>query len=272
MRKTLPALSIAVFATALAGCDIYFGDPNDGNNNYTYCDSTGCYYCDDYGCYPQGGGWECQSNDDCAAGCYCDDYGYCQEAGFCSSDSDCAYGFVCDDRSSCVPDPNSNGCTTDGCPDGMLCDAYSDTCYFPGCTSNADCAEGCYCDVATGTCVETGFCSTNADCPSGEECDTSRSTCMPCDNGVCGCQSNADCDAGQLCDSTSLECRAPTCTEITAGNFGTAAEDMCLADLTCEAIYSGQNCTNPTTHQACQDGDSGCVCETFDFAACIDGA
>ena len=261
LRKTLPALSVAAFAFALGGCDIYFGDPNNNNDDpYTYCDETGCYWCDDYGCYPDDPtpGYDCTTNYDCAAGCYCDPYGYCQEAGFCTYDSDCADGFVCDDRNSCVPG---------ACPDGMLGDPATG-CYWPGCTSDADCAGGCYCDEATGTCIESGFCTTDADCGEGMECDD-RSTCIP-DDGIPDCTVNADCDAGLLCDTTVGECRAPTCTETSTANFGDTAEDLCLANMACDPVYSGQNCTNPNTNEPCTDGDSGCVCETFSFAACID--
>ncbi len=260
LRKTLPALTVVLFATALSGCDIYFEDSDD-DDPYTYCDDTGCYWCDEFGCYPDDGGgtgWQCDTNADCAAGCYCDAYGYCQEAGFCTVDTDCPDGYVCDERSSCVPG--------DACPDGMLGDPATG-CYWPSCDSNDDCAAGCWCNVDTGLCEESGFCTTSADCPEGQECDN-RGTCVP-DDGVCA--TNADCAEGELCDVTDGSCRAPTCTEITAANFGAAAEAMCLGNSTCEAVYSGQNCTNPNTNLPCEDGDSGCVCETFTFSACIDG-
>jgi Cys-rich repeat protein len=262
LRKFVPALSVAVLATALGGCEIYFGEDDD-DDDYTYCDDTGCYWCDDYGCYPDGGGgpgWQCDTNDDCAAGCYCDPYGYCQEAGFCTTDNDCPAGFECDDRSSCVPG--------DSCPDGMLGDPATG-CYWPGCDSDDDCAAGCFCNEETGLCEESGFCTTDADCPEGQECDD-RSTCVP-DDGVADCTTNADCGEGELCDAELGECRAPVCTEITNGNFGAAAEDMCLANTACDAIYSGSDCYNPNNNNApCEDGDSGCICNTFDFAACID--
>jgi hypothetical protein len=261
LRKTLPALFAVTFAVALGGCDIYFEDPDSDNDDpYTYCDDTGCYWCDEWGCYPDDGGgpgWQCDSNDDCAAGCYCDTYGYCQEAGFCSSNEDCQAGFVCDDRSSCVPG--------DECPEGMMGDPATG-CWY-ACDGNEDCAAGCWCNTDTGVCEESGFCTTSADCPDGQECDD-RSTCVPSDDT---CASNADCGDGEVCDGELGECRAATCTEITAGNFGAGAEDLCLGNATCDAVYSGSNCTNPNNNNApCEDGDSGCVCETFDFAACVD--
>jgi hypothetical protein len=51
-----------------------------------------------------GGGWNCDTNASCAAGCFCNDTGWCEEAGFCETSADCFEGFVCDDRSTCVPE------------------------------------------------------------------------------------------------------------------------------------------------------------------------
>ena len=105
-------------AFTVAGCDLYFGPgdgPSSGGGQGT-CLSDG-YYVDGEWVSAQcpGGGNECASNDDCAAGCHCvvpdgAQGGTCEEAGFCSEDADCAAGYTCDERSSCIPDPNPPSC------------------------------------------------------------------------------------------------------------------------------------------------------------------
>ena len=56
--------------------------------------------------FPDGGGdgWVCDTNIECASGCYCTDDRWCEESGFCEIDADCFDGFVCDDRSTCIPE------------------------------------------------------------------------------------------------------------------------------------------------------------------------
>lgn len=76
---------------------------------------------------PTGPGWACDSNDDCAAGCFCGDDGTCIEAGFCSSTDDCPRGYVCDDRSSCVPgDPEEPPPSCEDIADETACLARED--------------------------------------------------------------------------------------------------------------------------------------------------
>lgn len=290
LRKTILAGLIALFSTALAGCDLYFGDSGGGSSDgYTYCDDTGCYWCDDWGCYPDGGGgaqpgWNCNVNSDCAAGCYCAS-GVCEEAGFCMTSADCADGFECDGRNSCVPEGSGSCTSNDDCWSGSFCDLMTgecvgswtctanedcgvgyvcddrNTCVPAPCTDDDQCLEGCYCDEESGTCVETGNCGPNGECGLGLTCDSVRNTCVPEEVPV-GCSTNADCTADE-------KCVADTCVPKECPDYNTEA--TCIAqEATCHPIYTGMNCTNPNNNNApCQDGDSGCVCETFEFGACV---
>jgi len=208
-KSLLVAAALALASMAMTGCYYYEDDNDDG---YSYCDDTGCYWCDDYGCYPDGSGdggggggdgWVCETNADCAAGCYCDAEGYCQEAGFCTYDTDCPDGFVCDDRSSCVPD--DDGPTT--------------------CGDNAECPSGQICDLESGTCVDAGECQ-DGQCPEGETCDD-RNTCVPTPPVTCDSYEDEDsCLADEACDAVyrGINCTDPD------GNSCTSEEANC----TCE--------------------------------------
>jgi len=45
----------------------------------------------------------CETNEECAEGCYCSDTGTCEESGFCRLSIDCASDFECSDLGTCVP-------------------------------------------------------------------------------------------------------------------------------------------------------------------------
>lgn len=270
MKKLLLCMSLVLAGSLASGCTLYFG-PEDGDDDryYSYCDQSGCWTCDSETgeCWQDGGGWGCYSNSDCAAGCWCDtNSGTCVETGFCSYNEECPDGYVCDDRQSCVPE-QPQACWEAGCPWGYYCDGWSGecipsttcnsdaecgtgyacldgTCTPVGCTDDTQCAAGCYCDEASGGCVESGYCSADGDCPSGQTCDEARGTCIPSDDPP-------------------PPPPPPGCTEV-------FDEMTCLGRAECDAVYTGLNCTNPNNGQACQSGDSGCVCEDFVFAACID--
>ena len=273
MKRTLLLASLAIAFTA-TGCSLYFG-PNDNDDTWSYCDSTGCYTCDDWGCTsddPGGGGngWDCYTNYDCAAGCYCTNSGYCEEAGFCSSDNDCANGMVCDDRASCVPAGSNGDCTDDSdCGNGEFCDELSGycisswscqvdndcgtgyecddrgTCIPVPCTADDDCLAGCFCDTNSGSCIESGMCEPDGTClDPGMECDVVRNTCTPCENGDCTPP-------------------PPTCEEI-------VDETECLGRLDCISEYNGINCTSPNG-STCTSGDANCTCESFVFDECTAG-
>jgi hypothetical protein len=312
MYRTSILAAIALTSLAATGCYIYEHDDDD--DGYSYCDDTGCYWCDDWGCYPDGGpggeGWTCDTNYDCAAGCYCDDDGTCQEAGFCSYDSDCPEGFECDDRSSCVPEDStpdtcdedsdcdagsfcdestgqcvpSEECTEDGqCGPGYDCDEERGTCIPSTCDEDADCPEGSYCDEDSGQCVGSTVCGEDGSCPEGTECDEDRNTCEPVEPDQATCQGEV------LCDEAPPTCPEGTNPGIVNGCYNGECiadadcpdgapiycsdhnEAACLADDTCETIYRGLNCTDPNG-LPCTEEEANCECESFVFYECADAA
>jgi len=261
-RYWILGLCLASLGLLATGCDLYVGD-----DDYYYCDDFGCYYCDSYGCYEDTGnppGWECNSNDDCAAGCYCSASGICEEAGFCENGSNvsCPDGFVCDDRGSCVPEnPPVRGCVRDDqCPGETICNQDTGLCVEDICVADADCEQGAYCDTVSGGCVTTNTCSANADCAEGFECDESRSTCVP-DDGVC--ETADDCGQDELCNTGTGECYVPTCDALTD-------ETICFERADCAPIYRGNNCKDPSGAQ-CSAAEANCTCESFTFISCVDG-
>src|SRR5688500_3344107 len=82
MMKHSLTLLVAVATSALAGCQLYFGE-EDNDGAWNYCGADGYYECEGDDCYWRGpscptgtgmgsaGGFECNDNTDCAAGCYC---------------------------------------------------------------------------------------------------------------------------------------------------------------------------------------------------------
>jgi Cys-rich repeat protein len=272
MMKHSIALLVATVTLALSGCELYFGE-EENNGSWNYCGSDGYYECSDNDCYWRGpecpsggtsgsgsstpGGFECDDNSDCAAGCYCDN-GLCEEAGFCTQDSDCGTGYSCDEsRSSCEPD---------------------------GCATDSDCASGEYCDPATLNCTATCTCATDADAVAGgyDYCDESRGTCLPgidpagtCAGEVTCNQIRPSCPAGQV--ALILDgCYTGSCQAIAACEASPVCEaygtdDDCRADSTCASSYTGTNCKKPDM-SPCQAGDTNCTCASYQFAACHDGA
>lgn len=207
--KKLSFLGLAILmAFTVTGCELYFG-PDDGQAlpGDGQCLSDGYYVNGEWvSAQCPGGGNECASNDDCAAGCYCvvpegaTSGGKCEEAGFCSEDADCAAGYKCDERSSCVPDENPATCA------GVI-DA--------SCTNGAPkCAQGqvpliqdgCYADInhdgrfdcqAIAACPAPPTCSAYqyaTDCDNANGCtvvtkgvNCTMSNGSACQDGVPGC-------------------------------------------------------------------------------------
>jgi hypothetical protein len=256
MPKSLLASALIAWSLSLAGCQIYFGDEED---DYSYCDDSGCYWCDDFGCYPDGtdGGLTCEDNADCENGCYCDANGWCQEGGFCTEETeatDCAPGFVCDDRGSCVPG-GSDACTTD-----------------------EECATGSYCD--DGFCIGSETCSNDDQCGEGYDCDEARGTCEPTAPALC--QAEVTCaDAPPACPQGSnpgivdgcwsgeciLDADCSDGAPVTCIDHTT--EDACIADAACDPVFKGLNCTKPDGG-SCTSGSANCTCESFVFDECED--
>ncbi|MEJ7602483.1 MAG: hypothetical protein WKG01_31615 [Kofleriaceae bacterium] len=258
MTKLLHSLGIAlVLATTLAGCELYFGE-DDNNDNWSYCGSDGQYNCRGNDCQwvsaectDGGGGFTCDSDEDCAAGCYCDDNGVCEEAGFCDSDDDCSEGYHCDDRSSCVPDT---------------------------CDEDTDCLAGQHCD--NGECTTTCTCENDQQAQDGGYgwCDETRGTCMPGTDPAGSCAGQVTCPtAPPRCGLGTVPvikdgCYTGECRSIAACDAAPACpsfqhEDDCLAADSCGGVYVGRNCRKPDG-TACQAGDTNCVCERFDFNSC----
>lgn len=252
------SLCIAALA-ALGGCELYLGDGGGGGGDrWTYCAQDGYYVCNGSDCEwagarcPSEPGYTCTSDADCAQGCYCSDTGVCEEAGFCNNDNQCPDGYTCDEaRSSCVPQT----CASDAdCTQGEFCNA--DGACEASCTctddAQAQAAGWAYCDEATSTCKPT---------PAGGSCFGSATGTEPtCAAGEVPLVSNGTftgaCSAIGGCDLT------PECEKL-------QHEEDCIGRAAaCTSVYYGINCTNPTSGQSCAAGDSGCVCESFQFADC----
>ena len=264
------ALLVALSTTVmLAGCELYFGKSHD---RWDYCGSDGYHQCDGDNCEwvsptcPAGtgsgtsggsGGWQCQSNQDCAAGCYCQS-GSCEEAGFCTQDSDCGQGYVCNkERSSCEPAPQPTHCAWD-----------------------SECPQGQYCSPDTLTCTATCSCNNDQEAVNGGFgwCDETRHTCLPGQDpaGTCGGQATCT-DAMPVCAVGQVptlingcwtgDCRDYATCDITPVCGHVNDEPNCTGRADCSPIYNGLNCTKPDG-TACQSGDTNCTCTSFVFASC----
>lgn len=260
MTKLFSPLILAIATVTLAGCELYFGDDGGGDNRWTYCASDGYYVCNGNDCEwagarcPQEPGYTCTSNEDCAAGCYCSPDGVCEEAGFCATETDCPEGFHCDvDRSSCVPDTCASSAD---CNTGEYCDTNTGTC-TPSCTCSSDLGAQengyGYCDETRGTCEPT---PAGGSCGGTSTCATPEPTCAAGEVALIkdGCYTGA-CQAIATCDVT------PTCEAL-------QHEADCLGNgAACSSVYYGINCQR-SDGSACMAGDTGCVCQSFQFAEC----
>jgi hypothetical protein len=269
MTKLFKTLSVMIIiATAgLAGCDLYFGDHDGSTDQWNYCGSDGYYTCSGDDCTwvaptcptDSGSGAECTTNNDCAAGCYCGS-GTCTEAGFCGSDADCGSGYTCDvTRSTCEP----------GTP-------------VPTCGSDADCAQGSVCDTSTSTCDATCTCQDDTDATDAGYgwCDTTRDTCETGSDPAGLCAGTLTCaTAAPACPDNQVplilngcwsgQCRAIAQCEAAPSCAQLEHEDDCTSRSTdCTPVYTGEDCTK-ADGTACHSGDTGCTCETFEFAECI---
>src|SRR5690606_5477969 len=202
-------------------------------------------------------------NNDCAAGCYCADTGLCEEAGFCTTDEDCGEGYTCNEaRSSCEPDTGPTTCDYDNeCPEGQYC-APDHTC------------------VATCVCTDDA----SAQAEGFGWCDETRNTCLPGEDpaGTCGGEAAPTCNLGRpACPAGSVAelfggCWTGECRAINACDVDPVCEHIidsasCLARTDCGETRNGVNCTKPDGMGgtvACQDGDTGCSCESYVFASC----
>jgi hypothetical protein len=246
MKKLLSLLGLTfMMAFTLTGCELYFGKSDGG---------------DDGGDRPPG--WACDSNADCAAGCFCEGaaegkQGECAEAGFCDTNADCPEGYVCDDRSSCVPGNPPATCTTD-----------------------ADCAAGSICN--NGLCEATCVCENDAQAQAAgyAYCDETTHTCHPPGNTTCNfeptCGAEPTCPVGSVGTADSASgCWSGQCSTIAAcdvtpkcSNYQYEADCFNPANGSCSATYTGINCRKPDGSSCTSGSATDCVCESFVFATC----
>ncbi|MBA3501937.1 MAG: hypothetical protein M4D80_07055 [Myxococcota bacterium] len=246
MKKLLSLFGLTfLMAFTLTGCELYFG--KSGGD-------------DEGGGRPPG--YSCESDAECAAGCYCDGAapgksGECAEAGFCDSNADCPEGYVCDDRSSCVPGDPPTKCTNDN-----------------------DCDAGSVCNDA-GVCEATCVCENDAQAQAAgfHHCDEERKTCENQNPwGTCAgeptCGTEPQCPQGGVGEIGTDGCWTGTCVAIvtcdvtpSCNNYQHEADCFDPANGACSATYTGLNCTKPDG-SSCQSGDTGCTCQSFVFATC----
>jgi Cys-rich repeat protein len=252
----LSSVGVAIaFATMslLAGCQLYFGSSGSGGGGGSGNASGGGGGSGG----PDGNppGFECNSDAQCAAGCFCSN-GICAEAGFCATDKDCGTGFHCDvQRSSCVPNPK--------------------------CTQNMQCTNGSVCDPTKGACVVT--CACTSDAAAVQQgfgwCDEARNTCMTGTDPAGTCLGTVTCTtAAPKCPENQVAlikdgcftgaCRAIASCEAAPVCGSLQHEDDCLGRNTdCSTVYNGHGCHKPDG-SACQAGDTNCKCDSFTFATC----
>lgn len=261
MKKLLSPLVLALaLVSTLTGCELYFGDGGGGDDHWTYCANDGYYVCDGDACdwagarCPSEPGYTCESDKECAAGCYCSPGGVCEEAGFCNRDSDCPEGYSCDEaRSSCVPD---------------------------GCTVDTDCDAGSYCDAATGTCTASCLCRTDAEAQAAGFgfCDEVRGTCEPtsetgsCAGEVTCTTAEPTCATGQVA-LIKDGCYTGACSAITACDVTPTCEALqyyadCMPVAECRSVSYGINCTNPSGTVCEPGGTEPCTCLSYQFDHC----
>lgn len=255
----LYSIGLAILvATTITGCELYFGDSDD--DSWSYCAADG-YYVDGQWVSPTcpGGGNACNTDDDCASGCFCNESaGVCEEAGYCSQDSDCPSGYHCDSRSSCVPNEQ------------------------PTCQADADCPAGSDC--------VGGYCQTSCACTNDEEaiaqgyhhCDESRQTCEMIDDA-------GTCNFDVTCNINPPNCPAGSVALILNGCYTGQCSTIAQCDLTprcsamqheadclprtgptgdCDVNYLGINCRDPLGG-SCTAGTANCTCESFRYASCV---
>lgn len=116
------------------------------------CWNTGCpegQVCTAEGaCVPVTPPLTCESDADCAAGCYCLN-GTCEETSVCTQDSECPAGQTCDEtRNTCEPitgtcysEPGPNCPAAPACPSGELAEVGANGCYTGLCLPETACPD-----------------------------------------------------------------------------------------------------------------------------------
>jgi hypothetical protein len=197
MHKVISIVVFTVIAM-FAGCHLYV-DPDDGSapcRPGDRCGGSGPNTTEPWPVPTDGGQTWCETDEQCAAGCYCED-NVCHEAGFCSRDSDCSYGYHCDEpRSSCVPDSRTASCggtvtcamARPACPAGQVA-TIANGCYTGECVAITSCdvppscealTHEADCTARTGTCTAI-YTGVNCHKPDGSACHTGDTDCT-CDS------------------------------------------------------------------------------------------
>lgn len=273
MTKLFTSVRLAALAAlsvgTLAGCELYFGG-DEGGDNWDYCGADGRYTCQGDNCEwvsPDCDGpsaTACTSDEQCAAGCYCDEAsGVCVEGGFCTTDADCPDGTVCDQSRSSCEVPEGTPCNVDtDCASGEVC-------------TNGVCTATCVCGSdAEAQANGFGFCDeATSTCKTGED---PAGTCIA-DEATITCNiKQPNCPAGE----TALAkdgCYTGECRAISQCGIAVACPE--LQDLTdcqnenvrCAVVATGTNCKKPDG-TLCQPGDTNCTCDNFSFERCEDRA
>jgi hypothetical protein len=138
-------------------------------------------------------GFTCESNVDCAAGCYCADT-WCQESGFCETSDDCSEGYVCDERDTCIPESDEETCQGE-----VTCEEEAPNC---GSGSTPTIQNGCY----NGTCIIRSLCPDGApftcsDLNDSEDSCIASLVCSPVYTGI-----NCTSGTGAACTTGSQNC------------------------------------------------------------------
>jgi hypothetical protein len=193
LRSLFLLATLALSVVAVTGCHLYVDDYERPPEENWPEECWDCGYVE-----PDAGfGWECQTDVECAAGCYCSGANWCEESGFCDAWTPCSAGFECDDRATCVPEGSEE--PTQTCQSVVSCDAaepfcpvgstpiIEDGCYTGGCMAKADCPDGApfACsdlNTAETACIASAECGpvykgVNCTSDAGAECTTGADNC-----------------------------------------------------------------------------------------------
>lgn len=170
LRNALLLASLSLGSLGLAGCHLYFDDgTGDETEPGMWPDDCVDRSCEPDGVPPNGdlpdGGEAdptilCETDVDCADGCYCTDDGTCEESGFCRLNVDCAESFACNDAGTCIPvgDPTPPATCEDLSTDEAAClDSADCSPIYRGVDCTSESGEPCTGETANCTCESFSF-------------------------------------------------------------------------------------------------------------------
>jgi hypothetical protein len=139
------------------------------------------------------------------------------------------------------------------------------------CSEPLNCAAGFYCEYPRSTCQPN--CGSDADCSTNETCTNGAcvTTASSCGGPVTCTVPEPTCPSGQV-PTIGGDCWTGKCEVIASCDVPPPCPDIndepdCLARTDCQATYTGLDCTT-SGGSACQAGDSGCTCASYQFASC----